>query len=136
MNLPDERTILLTLTTAIAGGLLLTVTARHLKIPAIVLLLAGGIALGPQGLGWVQPASLDGFLPVIVSLAVGLILFEGGLTLDLRGYARGSTVIAGLLTIGIVVPGWARPWRHGWCLGSIGPWRCWPAAWSSLPARP
>lgn len=40
---------------------------------------------------------------MIVSLAVGLILFEGGLTLDLRGYARGSTVITGLLTIGIVV---------------------------------
>jgi ABC-type uncharacterized transport system ATPase subunit len=39
MNLPDERTILLTLTTAIAGGLLLTMLARHLKVPAIVLLL-------------------------------------------------------------------------------------------------
>ena len=46
---------------------------------AIVLLLFGGVALGPEGLGIVQPSSLGSFLPVIVSLAVGLILFEGGL---------------------------------------------------------
>jgi NhaP-type Na+/H+ or K+/H+ antiporter len=121
MNLPDERTILLTLTTAIAGGLLLTVLARHLKVPAIVLLLVGGVALGPQGLGWVQPASLDGFLPVIVSLAVGLILFEGGLTLDLRGYARGSTVITRLLTIGVIVT---------WLGSALAVWLVFQLDWS------
>jgi len=103
MHAPDPHAILISLTTAIAGGILLTIAARHLNLPGIVLLLFGGIALGPEGLGLVQPDSLDGFLTVIVSLAVGLILFEGGLTLDLRGYAAESRAITRLLTVGVVV---------------------------------
>ena len=64
---------------------------------------AGGIVLGPECLGLVQPRSLESVLPAIVSLAVGIILFEGGLTLDLRGYHAGSSVITRLLSLGVVV---------------------------------
>src|SRR5579862_2924509 len=103
MNVPDQRAILNSLTAAISGGMLLTIAARRLRVPGIVLLLFGGIALGPEGVGLVKPESLDGFLTVIVSLAVGLILFEGGLTLDLRGYAAESFAITRLLTVGVVV---------------------------------
>ncbi len=68
-----------------------------------MLLLAGGVGLGPEGLGWVHPEALGGFLPIIVSLAVGVILFEGGLTLDLKGYLQGSRVIKRLRSLGVLI---------------------------------
>ncbi len=103
MDASSEHALLVSLTTAISGGVALTILARWLRLPAIVLLLAGGVLLGPEGLGWIRPEGLEGMLPVIVALAVGIILFEGGLTLDLRGYARGSRTIVHLLSIGVVV---------------------------------
>ncbi len=103
MELPVEHAVLNTLGTAVAGGVALTMLARKINLPAIILLLAGGVALGPEFIGLVQPASLGALLPTIVSLSVGIILFEGGLTLDLRGFSRGSTVITRLLSLGVVV---------------------------------
>jgi NhaP-type Na+/H+ or K+/H+ antiporter/mannitol/fructose-specific phosphotransferase system IIA component (Ntr-type) len=98
--------LLSTVVTAIVAGIGLLIVARRLNIPAIVLLLAGGVLLGP--LVWgdsapIQPASLGDGLGVVVSLAVGLILFEGGLTLDPKGYSSAPTVIRRLLTIGVAV---------------------------------
>lgn len=103
MNLPVEHAVLNSFGTAVAGGVALTMIARKLNLPAIILLLAGGIALGPEFVGLVQPDSIETVLPTLVSLAVGVILFEGGLTLDLRGFSRGSTVITRLLSLGVVV---------------------------------
>ncbi|MEM7227980.1 MAG: cation:proton antiporter [Planctomycetota bacterium] len=88
---------------AIFGGILLIIIARRLNLPAIVLLLAGGVILGPEVLGLFDPESLGDGLPVIVSFAVGLILFEGGLTLDMTGYRAGSQMIKRLLTFGVMI---------------------------------
>lgn len=75
-----------------------------LRVPSIVLLLAGGLVAGPV-LGWVEPDAIfgDALFPV-VSLAVGLLLFAGGLELrlsDLRGGARGP--VLRLVTLGAVL---------------------------------
>lgn len=88
---------------AIGAGCLLTVLSRKAHLPTIVLLLLGGFALGPEGLGWLNPESLGSTLPMIVSLAIGLILFEGGLTLDLKEFSHTSPVIKRLLTVGVIV---------------------------------
>ncbi|MFP4157698.1 MAG: cation:proton antiporter [Opitutales bacterium] len=88
---------------AVGAGCLLTVLSRRLHMPTIVLLLFGGFALGPEGLGWLEPDALGDYLPMIVSLAVGLILFEGGLTLDLKQFRHTSTVIRRLLTVGVLI---------------------------------
>ena len=85
------------------AGCLLTVLSRRLHMPTIVLLLLGGFALGPELLGWLEPDALGDYLPMIVSLAVGLILFEGGLTLDLKQFSHTSTVIRRLLTVGVLI---------------------------------
>ena len=98
----SSHVILVTVVAAISGGVLLTVVARRLGLPVIVALLLGGWFLGPEGLGVIQPENLGDGLAVLVSLAVGLILFEGGLTLDLAGYRQAPTVIRRLLTVGVV----------------------------------
>lgn len=92
-----------TLALSVAIGAILMVLAKRLKIPGIVLLLFGGVILGPEGLGFVQPDTLGTTLNVMVAVAVGLILFEGGLTLDVAGYRSAPKVIRNLLTIGVVV---------------------------------
>lgn len=76
------------------------VLGHKTRIPAIVLLLAGGIVLGPEVLGWVDPHSLGHGLEAIVAITVSVILFEGGLTLDIGGYRRAPVVIKRLLTFG------------------------------------
>jgi NhaP-type Na+/H+ or K+/H+ antiporter len=88
---------------AVGGGCLLTILSRRLHLPTIVLLLLGGFALGPEGLDMLHPNALGNFLPMVVSLAVGLILFEGALTLDLKEFKQTSTVIKRLLTVGVLI---------------------------------
>ncbi len=88
---------------ALMSGVLLVAVARKLRIPAIVLLLCGGIVLGPQVLGIIDPTNLGEGLKAIISCGVAVILFEGGLTLDLKGYRAASKVIKRLLSLGVVV---------------------------------
>jgi len=98
--------MVITVSVAISAGALLVTASRRLNLPAIVLLLAGGVLLGPAVLGEsapVQPDALGDGLAVIVALAVGIILFEGGLTLDLASYRTASTMIRRLLSFGVLV---------------------------------
>src|SRR6056297_1819166 len=66
--------------------------AWRLRMPAIVLMLLAGLAVGP-GLGLFDPArDIGPLMAPMVAIAVAIILFEGGLTLNLhslRGAAEG-----------------------------------------------
>jgi NhaP-type Na+/H+ or K+/H+ antiporter/mannitol/fructose-specific phosphotransferase system IIA component (Ntr-type) len=95
--------ILSTFTIAAAIGVCLTMVASLLRTSAIVVLLIGGVLVGPQMLGVVKPDVLGDGLGTIISLAVAIILFEGGLTLDLKGYRTVSREIRSILTIGVLV---------------------------------
>ncbi len=98
--IPNE--VLQTLAFALAAGAFLSVIAKRLRVPAIVFLLLGGVILGPEGWNVIRPDSLGASLNVLVSLSVGLILFEGGLTLDTMGYRSAGSVIRRLLTLGVL----------------------------------
>lgn len=93
----------LTFALALGVGVAAQVTARHLRVPSIVVLLAAGVALGPDGFGWVQPGSLGDGLFALVKLAVAVILFEGGLNLELRRLRRESAPIRRLVTTGALI---------------------------------
>ncbi len=88
---------------ALGAGVAAHVIARHLRIPSIVVLLAAGVALGPDGLGWIAPRALGEGLHAFVSLAVAVILFEGGLGLDLRRLRTSATPVRRLVTWGALV---------------------------------
>lgn len=68
--------------TAISVGALSRLASRLLAIPAVVLLLVGGLLAGRQGLGLIEPLDLGPGLETAVELLVGLVLFEGGLSLQ------------------------------------------------------
>ena len=85
--------------------------AYHLRLPSILLLLLSGFLLGPV-LGVIDPDALLGeALFPIVSLSVGIILFEGGLTLKLKELPTGGPIIFRLISLGALAT---------WIIASVG----------------
>jgi NhaP-type Na+/H+ or K+/H+ antiporter len=79
------------------------VVANLLRVPAILVLVVAGFVAGPVT-GLLDPDKLFGDLLLpLVSVAIALILFEGGLTLDLREIRGVGSVVIRLLTVGVVV---------------------------------
>ncbi len=77
--------------------------AWRLHIPGILVLLATGLALGP-GLGILHVDELLGKnLEPFIALSVAIILFEGGLGLRWREIRAHGPVVAGLVTVGVLV---------------------------------
>jgi NhaP-type Na+/H+ or K+/H+ antiporter len=118
-----------TLVLALGAGVLAHLVARHIRISAIVVLLGIGAGLGPDGLGWVQPRALGEGLFAIVELAVAIILFEGGLNLEISRLRRSQRPIRRLVTLGAVVTlaggalfaRWLLDWSwlQCWLFGSL-----------------
>ena len=93
----------LTFALALLAGMFAQSLGRHLRLPGIVLLLIAGVSLGPDGLGWIQPRELGDGLFAIVDFAVAIILFEGGLNLEISRLRREGTAIRRLITVGALV---------------------------------
>ncbi|WP_373527176.1 cation:proton antiporter [Nostoc sp.] len=100
-----EASFEITLQVAIAvlAGISAQVLAAYFRIPGIVLLLLLGILLGSDGIGLLHPHLLGSGLEVIVALATAIILFEGGLNLDLRELGRVSVSLQLLVTLGTLI---------------------------------
>ncbi len=79
--------------------------AWRLRLPAIVLMLAAGLIAGP-GVGLIDPDAVLGdlFRPV-VAVAVAVILFEGGITLNVRQLGSAGPALRRLVYIGAPL-GW------------------------------
>jgi NhaP-type Na+/H+ or K+/H+ antiporter len=88
---------------AVFAGITAQVLAAYLRLPSIVLLLVFGILLGSDALGLLHPHLLGTGLEVIVALATAIILFEGGLNLDLRELGRVSLSLQLLVTLGTLI---------------------------------
>jgi len=93
----------LTVAFALAAGMIGQSVAHHLRLPGIVALLFLGVALGPDGANLVRPGVLGEGLPALVGFAVAVILFDGGMSLDLRRLRRSQKAIRRLVTIGAMV---------------------------------
>lgn len=99
-------------------GILAQWVAWKLKIPAILPLILIGLIVGPfaaaylsnDGTKWIQPIwdGKNGLFPgeslfYFVSLAISVVLFEGGLTLRVKEIKNVGPVITKLITIGSIV---------------------------------
>lgn len=95
------------MTTSIATVVVIGVAclwvAGRLRIPSILLLLPAGVLVGP-GLGIVNPDEQFGdVLFPIVSLGVGILLFEGGLGLRFDRVGEVRSVVGRLVTLGAFI---------------------------------
>ncbi|MCC5642288.1 cation:proton antiporter [Nostoc sp. CHAB 5824] len=95
--------ITLQMAIAVLAGISAQVLAAYFRIPSIVLLLLLGILFGSDGIGLLHPHLLGTGLEVIVALATAIILFEGGLNLDLRELGRVSVSLQLLVTLGTLI---------------------------------
>lgn len=80
--------------------------AWRLRLPAIVLMLAAGLLLGPVTGILIPARDIGALVGPMVSLAVSVILFEGGLTLNFRKLADARPAVHRLVWVGAPV-GWA-----------------------------
>lgn len=91
--------------------------------PAIVLMLFAGFMAGPV-LGLINPEEAFGeLMEPMISIGVALILFEGGLSLDLRELRHSGDAVWRLATIGVIV-GWALGAAAGFYIAGL----VWPVA--------
>ncbi len=100
------------------AGVLAQSLASHLRLPGIVVLLAVGVLLGPDVGNLVRPASMGEGLPAFVGFAVAIILFEGGMQMNLKRLRRQALPIRRLVTVGALVTatfgGLAARFAMGW----------------------
>ena len=77
--------------------------AWRIRLPSILLLLVFGILAGPVT-GLINPKEMmGGLLYPVVTLAVAVILFEGGLSLPLKELKSVGGVVLRLVTLGMLV---------------------------------
>ncbi|MFO7582204.1 cation:proton antiporter [Guyparkeria sp.] len=109
--------ILLSLTAIVVLGIAAQWLAWRVKVPPILFLLLIGIALGPV-FGLLEPDALFGdLLFPIVSLAVGVILFEGSLTLRFREIQGVSSTIIRMVSLGAAVSWGVAATAAHWFVG-------------------
>jgi Kef-type K+ transport system membrane component KefB len=85
------------------GAPLLLGLAPALRLPAVVLEIVAGIALGPSGLGWV---SIDEPIEVLSLVGLAFLLFLAGLEIDferLRGRLVGVAAIGFAVSFGLAL---------------------------------
>lgn len=82
---------------------LVSVASRRAGVPALLPLLLVGLALGSSGLGVVDGASMGGSLTGFITVAIGLLIFEGALHLGREELRRAPRAVLGLVTVGAVV---------------------------------
>ena len=124
----SDGELILVAAALLAAGIGASLLASRIRLPGLLLFLALGMAIGTDGLGWIDFNNYE-LARTIGVFALALILFEGGLTAgweEIRPVLRGSLSLAILGTIGTaVICGFAAAWLfdlstlEGMLLGAI-----------------
>ncbi len=107
----------------VAGAAMAGVAAQwigwRLRIPSILVLLAVGLIAGP-GFGWVKPGAILGdVLSPAIGMAVAIIVFEGGLNLNLRELRTAGSGVVRLVFVALPL-NWILGTLAGHYLGRLG----------------
>lgn len=97
--------LLATLVCVLVIGTGAQILAERMKLPATGPLLIVGVLFGPDLIGLVQPEILRerDTLNLIVRVAVAIIVFEGGLLLNVYDLRHASRAVTGLVTVGLFI---------------------------------
>ncbi|MBL4774752.1 MAG: cation:proton antiporter [Mariprofundus sp.] len=74
--------------------------ANRFRFPPILLWLVAGMVLGPFGLHALHVESIQPALHTLIELGLAIILFEGGLNLNLKALRENGWVVGNLVLIG------------------------------------
>ncbi len=84
----------------VVGGIFAQWLSWRIGVPSILLLLLSGVVFGPIT-GLIDPDALFGdLIQPVVAISVGLILYEGGLTLKISDLPKVGTVVRNLVSVG------------------------------------
>lgn len=96
---------------AVLVAVCMQVASTHIRLPPIVLWLLAGMALGPFGFHLIHVEAVSDALYVLIELGLAIILFEGGLNLNLRALREHGWIVGRLVLLGPLVTtaggGWA-----------------------------
>ena len=95
--------VLTSLVVVMIVGIFAHMLGRLVKIPSIIFLLAAGIILGPEVTGVIEPSRLGIAIELLVGFAVAIIVFEGGLYIDVRQLRKMQRSIVNLVTSGVLI---------------------------------
>ncbi len=85
----EITTILLGVGLIVLFGFLAEFIFKKFGVPDLLLLVILGFMIGPNVLGWADPANIASFAPIFTAFALLFLLFEGALSIDLRSFAKG-----------------------------------------------
>ncbi len=97
--------VLATLVCVLIIGTSAQILAERLGLPSTGPLLIAGLLFGPDIVGLIQPDILmeRDLLSLIVRIAVAIIVFEGGLLLNVYDLRHTSRAVTGLVTVGLLI---------------------------------
>ena len=123
-----DGTLILVAGALLAAALAASLLAGRIRVPGLVLFLGLGMAIGSDGLGWIEFSDYERARTIGV-VALALILFEGGLTAGFREIKPVLPTALSLALVGTlvtaVISGLAAAWLfdlstlEGLLLGSI-----------------
>ncbi|MCL7415428.1 MAG: cation:proton antiporter [ANME-2 cluster archaeon] len=99
----ESSFILATLAVVLLIGISAQVLSRIFKIPSIVFLLFFGIILGPEFLNVIDTSNFQKELEAIVALSIAIIVFDGGMQINIRQIKKLQKSIVHLITIGVLI---------------------------------
>jgi potassium/hydrogen antiporter len=124
----SDGQLILVAAALLAAGIAASLLASRIRLPGLLLFLGLGMAVGTDGLGWIDFNDYE-LARTIGVVALALILFEGGLTAgfeEIKPVLRPSLALAILGTLGTcVICGLAASWLldlstvEGMLLGAI-----------------
>ncbi|MCF7821102.1 MAG: cation:proton antiporter [Mariprofundaceae bacterium] len=85
---------------AVLVAVVCQIASSKIKFPPIFLWLLAGMALGPFGIHILHPEMVRAALHTLIELGLAVILFEGGLNLNLKSLKEHGWVVGRLLTFG------------------------------------
>jgi NhaP-type Na+/H+ or K+/H+ antiporter len=98
--LPEAATPTATFIIAVLIATSAQMLANRFRFPPILLWLLAGMSLGPFGLHVLHVETIEPALHTLIELGLAIILFEGGLNLNLKALRKNGWVVGRLVIIG------------------------------------
>lgn len=112
--------LVIVLTTALIFllGTIAQILSDKTALPAIIFLLLFGSLLGKQGLNWINPDVYSTVgLRAIIAVAVAIVVFEGGLLIDLTHLRQHLVSVLGLISLNVLITILGMAWITSQLLG-------------------